>query len=93
MEEKKFTNHYIAIQNRKTMQFTGIKEVISFDEKEVILETIQGILTLKGENLHVSRLTVEKGEVDLEGMLDSFQYQAFDTYRKQGESFFRRILR
>lgn len=93
LEEKKFTNHHIMMQNRKKIQLTGVKDVISFDEKEVILETIQGILTMKGSELHVSRLTVEKGEVDLEGMVDSLSYQAFDTYRKPGESLFRRMLR
>lgn len=93
MDERKFTNHHIIIQNRKIIQLTGIKDVISFDEKEVILETIQGVLTIKGNELHVSRLTVEKGEADLEGMIDSFFYQAFDTYRKPGESLLRRMLR
>lgn len=89
MEEK----HNITIQNRKIIQLTGIKDVISFDEKEVILETIQGVLTMKGSEFHVSRLTVEKGEVDLDGLIDSLSYQSFDTYRKPGESFLKRILR
>lgn len=93
MEEKITGSHRVTMENRKKSQFTGIREVISFDEKEVLLETTQGILTIKGTDLHVSRLTVEKGEVDLEGRIDSFTYQEADTYRKPGESLFRRLLR
>ena len=64
----------IAIADRKTCQICGVKDVLSFDLEEVLLETEQGILVIKGNNLHVSRLSLEKGEVDMEGDLDSFVY-------------------
>ena len=64
----------IAVSDRKTCQIYGVKDVLSFDLEEVLLETEQGILVIKGNNLHVSRLSLEKGEVDMEGDLDSFVY-------------------
>lgn len=64
----------IAVADRKTCQVYGVKDVLSFDLEEVLLETEQGILVIKGNNLHVSRLSLEKGEVDMEGDLDSFVY-------------------
>ncbi len=64
----------IAVADRKTCQIYGVKDVLSFDLEEVLLETEQGILVIKGNNLHVSRLSLEKGEVDMEGDLDSFVY-------------------
>ena len=64
----------IAVADRKTCQIHGVKDVLSFDLEEVLLETEQGILVIKGNNLHVSRLSLEKGEVDMEGDPDSFVY-------------------
>ena len=64
----------IAVADRKTCQIYGVKDVLSFDLEEVLLETEQGILVIKGNNLHVSRLSLEKGEVDMEGDLNSFVY-------------------
>lgn len=75
MEEKQLLeNHKIAIQSRKQSQFTGVREVISFDAKEVVLDTAMGILIIRGEDLFIRRLTVEKGEVDLDGQVDSLVY-------------------
>ena len=39
---------------------TGVREVVSFDENQVVMDTDMGLLTIKGKDLHVSRLTVEK---------------------------------
>jgi len=67
-------NHKIQINSRNTAILTGVKDVLSFDAGEVVLETIQGMLTIRGEGLHVSRLTLEKGEVDVDGKIDSLTY-------------------
>lgn len=67
---------HISISNRKNCQISGVKDVLSFDLEEIYLETEQGMLSIKGANLHVSRLSLEKGEVDIDGDLDSFVYSA-----------------
>ena len=64
-----------------------------FDENQIVLDTDMGLLTVKGKGLHVSRLTLEKGEVDIEGMVDSLTYSSNDSYRKQGESLFARLFK
>ena len=66
--------HKMVMINRKSCSLTGVADVIAFDENEVILETDMGMLMLKGQGLHVKRLTLEQGEVELEGKLDSFLY-------------------
>lgn len=94
MEEKSGTRlHKCVIQNRMLTNLTGIHEVVSFDENQVVLDTDMGLLTLKGKELHVSRLTVEKGEVDLEGTIDSMVYSSNEAYRKSGESLLQRLFR
>ncbi len=94
MEERQTGGtHKIVINQRKSGVITGIKDVVSFDEKEVLLETTQGMLSIKGSELHVSRLVLEKGEVDLDGKIDSFAYSEKRAGGKQGESLFTRMFK
>ena len=64
-----------------------------FDENQMILDTDMGLLTVRGKALHVSRLTLEKGEVDIEGEFESFSYSSNESRRKSQESFFGRLFR
>ena len=53
-------NHKVSLNARSSATITGVKDVLSFDAGEVLLETEQGILMLRGNDLHVNRLTLEK---------------------------------
>ena len=68
------TAHKLEMQNRIHLDLTGITEVVSFDNKEIELETIEGAVRFAGEDLHVKRLTLEKGEVELEGRICEIIY-------------------
>ena len=64
MEEKMGNRpHSCYLQNRDAANLTGVREVVSFDENQIVMDTDQGLLTMKGKDLHVSRLSVEKGEI------------------------------
>ena len=80
-------------QNRGTGNIAGICDVVSFDENAIVLDTDMGLLTIKGKDLHVSRLTLEKGEVDIEGTIDSCVYSSNEALRKSGESLFTRLFK
>ena len=89
MEENKLTKlHKIVLTNRKGGNFTGVLDVISFDISEVLLETEQGMLNIKGKDLHVNRLNLEKGEADIEGVIDSLSYSQVPTSIKKPENLF-----
>ena len=89
MEENKLTkSHKIVLTNRKGGNFTGVLDVISFDISEVLLETEQGMLNIKGKDLHVNRLNLEKGEADIEGIIDSLSYSQVPTSIKKPENLF-----
>ena len=89
MEENKVTkSHKVMLTNRKNGSFTGILDVISFDISEILLETEQGMLNVKGKDLHVNRLNLEKGEVDIEGIVDSFSYSQVPVSVKKPENLF-----
>lgn len=94
MEEKQYTKaHKLLLTNRRTGTITGVSDVISFDITEILLETDQGMLTVKGADLHVNRLTLEKGEIDIEGRIDTLIYADVTSYQKQGESFLGRLFK
>lgn len=94
MEEKQYSKaHKLMLSNRRTGTITGVSDVISFDITEVLLETEQGMLMIKGTDLHVNRLTLEKGEVDIEGKIDSLAYSDVTSYQKQGESLIGRLFK
>ena len=93
MEQKQEAGtHKLSLIGRKALSLTGVKEVISFDAKEVILETVQGVLLLRGDEMNVTRLLVEKGEVDLEGRIDSMVYTERGRNKNRSESFAKRLF-
>ena len=61
--------------------------------KEVLLETELGMLMMKGSDLHISRLTLDKGEVDVEGKIDSLTYSENDSFSKKGESLLNKLFK
>lgn len=94
MEEKQYSKaHKLILSNRRTGTITGVSDVISFDISEILLETEQGMLMIKGADLHVNRLTLEKGEIDIEGRIDSLAYSEVTSYQKQGESLIGRLFK
>ena len=67
--------------------------MLSFDLAEILLETDQGMLMIKGSDLHVNRLTLEKGEVDVEGKIDSLTYSEVSGYGNKGESLLGKLFK
>ncbi len=94
MEDMKRTQgaHKIVLSGRKTAVVSGVLDVLSFDTKEVLLETEMGMLLLKGDDLHVNRLTLEKGEVDLDGRIDSIAYSE-NNHLKGEDGFLKKLFK
>lgn len=93
MEEKLSLSHKLQLYNREKGTVTGVLDVISFDENTIVLDTDMGLLTIKGKDLHVSRLSLEKGELDLEGHTDSLVYTSNENYRKSNQSLLARLFK
>lgn len=85
--------HKVTMNNRRNVGITGVNDVLSFDVKEVLLETELGMLMLKGSDLHISRLTLDKGEVDVEGKIDSLTYSEHDSFAKKSESILGKLFK
>jgi len=93
MEDAARPLHKLNVQNRKLASITGVNDVLSFDLSEILLETEQGMLLIKGTDLHVKKLSLEKGEVDIDGKIDSFTYSEITPKEAGGSSWIGRLFR
>lgn len=84
--------HKLTLTNRGALAVNGVVDVINFDLNEVLLETEAGMLMIKGRDLHVNKLNLEKGEVDISGTIDTMQYSDISNYSQKAESFFGRLF-
>lgn len=85
--------HKFIMEDCKRAYITGVNDVISFDLKVVLLETGCGMLTIKGDNLHVSRLSLEKGELDIDGRIDGAIYSEASAIHKKGQNLMGRLFK
>lgn len=79
----------IILKDRKYMSVTGVKDVNAFTEESVVLTLDTSSLVVRGETLHISKLDLESGQVDIDGKINSFQY----IKENQDKSFLKRLLR
>ena len=78
--------HSLSLDERKQAALTGVREVLAFDENQVVLMTDTGELCLTGQDLHVTKLMLEEGQLTVEGRLDGIFY----TQRQNKRGLFRR---
>lgn len=94
MDERQVScNHKLQMNNRQSVSITGVLDVIAFDLKEILLETSQGMLTIKGSDLHINRLSVEKGDLDVEGKVDAMLYSDVMSPKMAGENLLHRFFK
>lgn len=94
MEEKKTVGkgaHNIIMEGRRKMSVSGVTEVGNFNEEKITLDTDMGTLSVTGENLHINKLSVETGDVEIEGTVNSFSYSERGSARSAG--FLSKILK
>ena len=68
--------HRILLENRSRLSVTGVEEVVRFDESEIVLSTCQGDLTIRGGELHMEQLSLNGGELRVEGLVEALSYEA-----------------
>lgn len=76
-ERKQMTSNTIQnviLENREKLTISGVLDVLSFDDQIVIVETELGLLTVKGENLRINKLSIDTSEVIVEGDIASLVY-------------------
>ena len=82
----------IILENREKLTISGVLDVLSFDDQIVILETELGLLTVKGDNLRINKLSLDSGEVIIDGEIYNLGYSEKDIDKKQS-GIFNKIFR
>lgn len=82
----------IILENREKLSISGVLDVLSFDDQIVILETQLGLLTVKGENLRINKLSLDTEEVIIDGEIYNLGYSEKDSNQKN-TSIFNKIFR
>ena len=72
------------LENRNKLSVSGVKDVLSFDDQVIIMETELGLLTVKGENLKINKLSIDTSEVIVEGEISSLSYSEQNKIKQEG---------
>ena len=96
VDERKSMNTNIVqnlvLENRNRLNISGALDVLSFDDQIIIVETELGMLTVKGDNLRINKLSIDTSEVIVEGEIISLAYSNKDL-EKKSESFLGKIFK
>ncbi len=82
--ETEKVRHEWAVSGRRDMRISGVKEVDSFDEERVVMQTLGGEMTVEGKDIRVGVLDMEKGIVTLSGRIDGVYYSTEEDFQKKG---------
>ena len=97
VDERKITGsgviQNLILENRGKLSISGVLDVLSFDDQVVIVETELGLLTVKGENLRINKLSIDTSEVIVEGDISSLTYSDSKTSEKSKGSLISKIFK
>ncbi|VBB06399.1 sporulation protein yabp/yqfc [Lucifera butyrica] len=82
--------HQVNLVDREELTVDGVVNLGSFDEKEIVMETEEGILIIRGTGLNIKQLNLDKGHISIEGVVQSLVY---DEEVKQKKGLLGRLLR
>ncbi len=74
--DENFVLHNIIIEERKKVNLSGVKEVVSFEDETIVLLTTKGRMIIKGENLHIIQFDTKTNDLIAEGKVNAVAYQS-----------------
>lgn len=77
----------LVLENRNKLSISGVKDVLSFDDQVVIMETELGLLTVKGADLKINKLSIDTQEVIVEGEINNLGYSDHSKKDADGSLF------
>ena len=98
IDERKINNtvgviQNLILENREKLSISGVKDVLSFDDLVVMVETELGLLTVKGENLRINKLSIDTSEVIVEGEISYLAYSDKEQSKVKGGSLISKIFK
>lgn len=95
MEDSKKVNSFqnIVLENREKLNITGILDVFSFDDQIIIVETELGLLTIKGNDLKINKLSIDTSDFIVDGKISSLTYSDSENYVKKNKNILSKIFK
>ena len=87
--QKTSTQHNIIMESRRELRISGVKDIDSFSETKIVLNTVMGELVVRGKDLHVQVLEAESGDFTMTGEIKSLCYNSFSS----SDNMFGRLFR
>lgn len=75
--------HQLTLVDREELNVDGVVSLGSYDEKEIVMETEQGVLIIKGDGINIKQLNLEQGNIIIEGTIKGMSYED-DSRQKKG---------
>ena len=86
---KKYENSFLTLNNRSTLSLTGVEKVFEANQTKVQLQVAGSVLGITGQNLNITKLDVEKGEVQIDGIVDELKFSS----QQQKTNFFKKMFK
>ena len=83
--------HHIMMEERSSLTVSGVSDVERFDENEIVMSTSKGTLVVTGENLHIEKLSLDGGDLKVEGDIDALTSE--ESRRERSGGLLARLLR
>jgi sporulation protein YabP len=83
--------HRVVLEDRRSLTVSGVTDVERFDEHAIVLSTARGAMVVSGEQLHIEKLSLDGGDLKVEGEIESLSYEEERSGEREG--FWARLLR
>lgn len=79
-ENQSMTAHHLSMEGREQLTVSGVENVDRFDDTNIVMSTSEGLLIVTGEGLHIGKLSLDGGELHVDGRIYSITYEDDDDY-------------
>lgn len=84
-------NHTLTLINRNRLDVTGVSDVLSFDDANITVTTSLGTMAIEGKQLHIVNLSIDRGELSVEGSVSGIIY--YESASKDKSGFWARVFK
>ncbi|SDJ83706.1 sporulation protein YabP [Natronincola ferrireducens] len=96
MEERRnnrYRGHSVILENREKLSISGVEHVNNFNSELIVVDTTAGVITIKGEELDVKKLSLEDGNVSISGTVHSMVYSDRESFTAKSSGFFSKMFK
>jgi len=83
----------IILENRENLSISGVEHVENFDENIIVVATVKGLMTIKGQSLNISKLNLDDGNIKIEGTINLIEYSNKDISKSKGSGFLGKMFK